>query len=81
MPSVPLIARVYDKPGTLAGHPVPAGTEVVVPIFEFHHSEEHWEDNWNFEPDRFLGHEGARVPACAVASHMYCAVVPRTGWC
>ncbi len=58
MPSVPLIARKFDKPGVVGGYAVPEGTEVVVPIMAVHHNEAYWPNSWLYDPSRFLAADG-----------------------
>jgi cytochrome P450 len=41
-PSVPFIARQFDSDGELGGHPVPKGTEVLVPILSLHNQPSLW---------------------------------------
>ena len=39
----------------LSGIHIPAGTEVVIPIYALHHDPDAWEDSEKFDPERFRG--------------------------
>lgn len=52
-PSIWSIGRCCTEEDELGGCRIPAGTNLVVPIFHFHWSERYWEEPRNFDPGRF----------------------------
>ncbi|KAK5641938.1 hypothetical protein RI129_010485 [Pyrocoelia pectoralis] len=71
-PAVPLISRklTEDMP-TYSGYVVPAGTNVIVQIYDLHHNPEFYYDPYKFDPERFSPensknlHSHAYIPFCA----------------
>lgn len=53
-PPVPVVARQPKEAFELAGTPVPANAQIVVPIFAIHRHRKLWKDPDRFDPDRFL---------------------------
>ncbi len=52
-PSAPIVPRLTLKDTVLGGHRVPAGSRVLVNLFNIHRDERHWDDPERFDPDRF----------------------------
>jgi cytochrome P450 len=52
-PSIWSIGRRCTEEDELGGYRIPAGMNVVVPIFHLHWSERYWKDAARFDPDRF----------------------------
>lgn len=61
-PPVPVIARQPKEPFELGGTRVPAGAQIVIPIFAVHRHRKYWEDPDRFDPDRFLPEREALRP-------------------
>lgn len=56
--TVVAISRLVEEDTQLGEHVIPAGTEVVIPIFAVHKSPRYWCDPAKFDPHRFLsGHQ------------------------
>lgn len=63
-PPIPGILPREVLPGGLHvdGFHLPAGTDLGVPIYALHHSEEHFPDPWSFKPSRWIaGRDDATV--------------------
>ena len=54
-PPAAFINRECDEDFDLNGIHIPAGTEVVIPIYALHHDPDAWEDPEKFDPERFRG--------------------------
>ena len=54
-PPAPIMNRECDEDFDLNGIHIPAGTEVVIPIYALHHDPDAWEDPEKFDPERFRG--------------------------
>lgn len=54
-PGYPLFSRRTQAPMTIAGHRVPAGTDVLVSPWVLHRLERHWPDAERFRPERWEG--------------------------
>ncbi|KAJ8679349.1 hypothetical protein QAD02_015136 [Eretmocerus hayati] len=54
LPTVPLVGRTIEEDIQLKNHWIPAGTDVMVSIWELHRNPNLWSDPEKFEPDRFL---------------------------
>ncbi|XP_073235905.1 cytochrome P450 3A11-like [Porites lutea] len=54
-PPVPHPNRECREDFNLNGIHIPAGTEVVIPVYAFHHDPDAWEDPEKFDPERFRG--------------------------
>ena len=52
-PPAPMIIRMVHKDATLWDYTLPAGSRVLVSIFNIHHHPEFWPDPDRFDPDRF----------------------------
>ena len=52
-PSIWSIGRRCTEADEIGGFHIPAGMNVVVPIFHYHWSERYWKDPRRFDPDRF----------------------------
>jgi cytochrome P450 len=52
-PTIWSVGRRCTEEDELGGHRIPAGTNVVVPIFHFHWSERFWPEPRKFDPSRF----------------------------
>jgi len=67
-PSAPIIPRMTQRETTLGGHSLPAGSRVLVSLFNVQRHPGHWTDPLAFRPERFLGpptpprHRYAYVP-------------------
>ena len=61
-PPVPLMTRQAVADTTLGGHPVRAGTSVVMPIYAIHRHARRWEDPDAFDPARFSPEREAAIP-------------------
>jgi cytochrome P450 len=61
-PPVPIITRQAIADTTLGGHPVRAGTAVVMPIYAIHRHAGRWEDPDAFDPARFSPEREAGIP-------------------
>lgn len=55
-PVVPGVGRVLEKPFTLAGYDLPAGTMIGCSIILAHTNENVWPNAESFKPERFLEH-------------------------
>jgi cytochrome P450 len=53
-PPAPVIARQSTEALVIGGRPVPAGSQIVIPIFAIHRHRKLWDDPDRFDPDRFL---------------------------
>jgi cytochrome P450 len=60
-PPVPLMSRQALADTTLAGHALPAGTSVVMPIYVIHRHRKRWERPDDFEPERFAPEREAKI--------------------
>jgi cytochrome P450 len=60
-PPVPLMSRQAVADTTLGGHPVRAGTSVVMPIYVIHRHARRWERPDEFEPERFAPEREAKI--------------------
>ena len=54
-PPVPHPNRECREDFNLNGIHIPAGTEVVIPVYALHHDPDAWEDPEKFDPERFRG--------------------------
>ena len=54
-PPLPHLNRECHKDFDLNGIHIPAGTEVVIPVYALHHDPDAWEDPEKFDPERFRG--------------------------
>ena len=62
-PAAPFYVRDAVEPATVDGHPVPAGTAVMLSPYFTHRHTGFWDDPERFDPDRFLPDaEAARHP-------------------
>jgi len=61
-PPVPLMTRQAVVDARLGGHPVRAGTSVVLPIYAIHRHARRWEDPDAFDPERFGEVREAQIP-------------------
>ena len=52
---IPMVVRTLQRPATIAGWDLPAGTTVGPSIVLAHQREDSYEDPWSFRPERFLG--------------------------
>jgi cytochrome P450 len=52
-PSAPIIPRLTSKAATLGGYDLPAGSRVLVNLFNLHRHPEFWPGPETFDPDRF----------------------------
>ena len=53
-PSAPIVPRLVLRDTELGGYRVPAGSRVLVNLFNIHRDPRHWPDPERFDPDRFL---------------------------
>jgi len=60
-PPVPLMSRQAVAETTLAGHTLPLGTSVVMPIYVIHRHRKRWERPDDFEPERFAPEREAAI--------------------
>jgi len=60
-PPLAAISRQAIAPDELAGHPIPAGTTVVVAPYVLHRNARLWDDPDLFDPTRFLGPGRERI--------------------
>ena len=60
-PPVPLMSRQAAVDTALAGHPVRAGTSVVMPIYAIHRHARRWENPDAFDPERFAPEHEAKI--------------------
>ncbi len=61
-PPVPLMSRQAVAGTQLGGHPIRAGTSVVMPIYAIHRHAKRWEDPDAFDPARFAPQREAAIP-------------------
>ena len=61
-PPVPVMARRPLHDITLGGHLIPAGTQVVIPMYCVHRHRALWSDPDEFRPDRFLPDNARHMP-------------------
>lgn len=61
-PPVPLMTRQAVADTQLGGHPIRAGTSVVMPIYAIHRHAKRWEDADAFDPARFAPEREAAIP-------------------
>ena len=54
-PPVATVNRECDEDYDLNGIHIPAGAEVVIPVYALHHDPSAWEDPEKFDPERFRG--------------------------
>ena len=54
-PPVAFVNRESDEAYDLNGIRIPAGTEIVIPIYALHHDPDAWEEPDKFDPERFRG--------------------------
>ncbi|PYQ13509.1 MAG: cytochrome P450 [Acidobacteria bacterium] len=52
-PSAPIIPRLTSRATTLGGYDLPAGSRVLVNLFNLHRHPDFWPDPERFDPDRF----------------------------
>jgi cytochrome P450 len=60
-PTIWSVGRRCTQADTLGGYEIPAGMNMVVPIFHFHWSERYWTNPQKFDPSRFTAEN--RPPA------------------
>ena len=60
-PPVPLMSRQAVADTTLAGHRIPAGASVVMPIYVIHRHAKRWERPDEFDPTRFAPENEAKL--------------------
>jgi cytochrome P450 len=60
-PPVPLMGRQAVVPTALAGHPLPQGSTVMVPIYAIHRHARRWRDPDAFDPSRFSPENEAKL--------------------
>ncbi len=53
-PPAPVMARQAAEPITLGAHRLPAGSQIIIPIYAIHRHRKLWADPDRFDPDRFL---------------------------
>jgi cytochrome P450 len=61
-PPAPVIARQSTEALNIGGWPLPAGSQIVIPIFAIHRHRKLWDDPDRFDPDRFLPEAEAGRP-------------------
>ncbi|MGI9421927.1 MAG: cytochrome P450 [Hyphomicrobiaceae bacterium] len=61
-PPAPVIARRPVRDTELAGLPIPADSQVVIPMYCVHRHRALWDDPDRFEPDRFSTNRAAGMP-------------------
>jgi cytochrome P450 len=67
-PTVPALIRRVVRPTTLGGYEIPAGSRVLISVYNIHRHPEFWETPVRFEPERFsperraLRHDLAYIP-------------------
>ena len=54
-PAVPQVNRECCEDYDLNGIHIPAGTEILIPIYVLHHDPDAWQDPEKFDPERFRG--------------------------
>ena len=54
-PAAPQVNRECCKDYDINGIHIPAGTEIVIPIYVLHHDPDAWQDPEKFDPERFRG--------------------------
>jgi cholesterol 24(S)-hydroxylase len=57
---VTISPRIAQKDCDLAGTFIPKGTQLVINMFDIHHSKKNWSNPLEFDPERFAG-DGAQV--------------------
>ncbi|MDV7215875.1 cytochrome P450 [Streptomyces prunicolor] len=57
-PSAPILPRLVRRDTELGGYRVPAGSRVLVNLYDIHRHPRHWPDPERFDPDRFLPETG-----------------------
>lgn len=57
-PSAPILPRLVQRDTELGGYRVPAGSRVLVNLYDIHRHPRHWPDPERFDPDRFLPEAG-----------------------
>ncbi|MFD5745771.1 cytochrome P450 [Streptomyces sp. NPDC127033] len=57
-PSAPIVPRLVLKDTVLGGHTVPAGSRLLVNLYNIHRHDRHWTDPERFDPDRFTAGAG-----------------------
>ncbi|HLG79098.1 MAG TPA: cytochrome P450 [Ktedonobacteraceae bacterium] len=53
-PVAPLVPRMAHSDAILGGYAIPAGTRLLVDIYNIHHNPAFWSEPETFDPDRFL---------------------------
>jgi cytochrome P450 len=61
-PPVPIMSRQAVADATIDGHPVKAGTSVLMPIYAIHRHARRWDDPDVFDPGRFSPEREAQIP-------------------
>ena len=56
-PSAPIVPRLTSRTRTSAGYHVPAGSRVLVNLFNIHRHPRHWPDPERFDPDHFTAED------------------------
>ncbi|CAH1785037.1 unnamed protein product, partial [Owenia fusiformis] len=47
-----------DQPTKWKGYTLPPNTSLSANVYAIHHDEDHWEQPYQFNPDRFIGPDG-----------------------
>lgn len=60
-PPAPVIGRDCDAAVEIADHQLPAGSQIVIPIWALHRHVKLWDDPDRFDPDRFLAEREEKI--------------------
>ena len=61
-PPVPMISRQAVADARLGGHPIPAGTSVLIPVYAIHRHAARWERPHELDPTRFSPERERAIP-------------------
>jgi cytochrome P450 len=61
-PPAPVMSRQANRDTEIAGVPIKAGTQIIIPIYAIHRHRRHWANPDDFEPDRFASKNEAEIP-------------------